>query len=1032
MIAEDTETPTRPAKDTSLRSDVTQMPVNKVSVMDINSGSPKFPITAEELVSIVNFDNRDKPEQLRVLDAQGGVEGIAKSLRTPISTGLSNDSAELQARREVFGANKLPPPHVKSFLELVWNGLQDLVLRILILGSLITLIVGSIQDPSTGWHEGIAIAVTVLIVVGCSSANDWSKERKFRKIMMLSQQKKTKVLRGGVEQQVWVHEIVVGDVVLLAMGDEIPADGLFAEGTEVTIDESPLTGETQPVKKSPKEPLLFSGCQVSEGSCHMLVTTVGRLSTGGQIQELLNQESHRTTPLQEKLGKLAILVSKYAAVLSILTWLALMGWWAKDVIEKGWKSGPYKENGQDKKSSGLLLVDHFVVAVTLLVVAVPDGLPLATTISLANAMSSMIREQNFVRHLDASETMGEATCICSDKTGTLTENRMTVVKGWIGRQEITAAEVTPQTFAPDLRSLVVDGIALNSTCFIDFDKNKNNQMIFVGSKTEGALLVFANKLGGEYKAIRMAYNKVEQYAFTSDRKRMSTVVSVNSKFWRLFTKGASEIVLGLCTHYVGEGGSREVLDAATTETLRNTITAYASDGYRTITLAYRDLEVDPAALLNPDYVESDLTLLGIVGIKDPVRQEVPAAVAACQKAGIMIRMVTGDNILTAKKIAQECGILTAGGIALEGPVFRALSNEEKDRIIPNLQVLARSSPADKYILVTRLKLMGEVVAVTGDGTNDAPALKEADIGFSMGITGTDIAKNASDIILLDDNFGSIQRAVLWGRNVFACINKFLQFQFAINLTSVLLTLIAAATNKGTPLNAVMLLWINLIMDTLGALAMSTEKPTDDMMEEPPHRKGEPVLSGYMKTFVLAEATWQLFVLLFFLYYGYRLFGIEDSDTIKIVTIVFNINILMQLVNETIGRLLKFEWNLFKGIFRNKYFVPILVAIFCIQVILVTFGGDFVGCVRLGIRDWVGCIIVALIGFPMGWIIPTLYTIIYGSPKRQLPRTTSASALSISMGDVTKVDMTSTLISSEHPISRRAWDSAKGNAVAPSP
>ncbi|KAJ1558791.1 Calcium-transporting ATPase 10, plasma membrane-type, partial [Cladochytrium tenue] len=594
---------------------------------------------------------------------------------------------------------------------------------------------------------------------------------------------------------------------------------------------------------------MFSGCQVSEGAGLMLVTAVGVNSSGGQIQELLNEAQNEETVLQQKLKVVAVLIGKIGVAAGIATFLGLAIRWSVD-----WAQGNPSISTSCNGSYAVtpiariqLLAEHFVIGLTVVVVAVPEGLPLAVTISLAFSMFKMIKDKCFVRHLDASETMGEATCICTDKTGTLTENRMTVVKVLANRilyhgegsGEKDCCVYTANTFESTIKGLLVESMCLNSDCFIKINES-NGQDMFIGSATEGAMLIFCRKLGVDYASVREETTKVEGgvWSFSSDRKRMSTLVvprsvapsntqSRGGQSYRLYTKGASEIVLKLCTHQLvvdDDGVSKAVpLTEESIDDIKQAIKSWASDGLRTLGLAYRNTDslittLDSTGNANAfsqrDDPEHDLVWISLIGIKDPVRREVPGAVAQCQRAGLTIRMVTGDNILTASRIARECGILFGSGVALEGPVFRAMSLEEKMNIAPHLQVLARSSPSDKHTLVSLLKDMGEVVAVTGDGTNDAPALKEADVGFAMGISGTQIARNASDIVLLDDNFVSLVQSIRWGRNVLNSVRKFLQFQLGVNLVVIIITFVGSVVVGESPLNTVQLLWVNLIMDSL--------------------------------------------------------------------------------------------------------------------------------------------------------------------------------------------------------------------------
>jgi len=992
-------------------------------------------------VSIVSFDKRDTPEQLKVLEEKGGVLGIARALSSSVDSGISNSEEDVGNRKKAFGSNQVPLPKMRSFFSLVLEALRDRVLQILLVGAAISFALGmGLESVQEGWRDGVAIFAAVVIVVSVSSGNDYYKELKFRNVLLLSNDRKVKVMRSGAQLQISSFDLVVGDVALLETGDEVPADGLYISGAGIVADESPLTGETIGAKKNEKKPFLFSGCEVSEGSGKMLVTTVGRLSTAGQIQELLNNDSHRDTPLQTRLAKLAITISKLGLAGGLLTFLALMVRWSIRVAGEPWSWSKLNREGP---------VEFFVVSVALIVAAIPEGLPLAVTISLAYSMTQMVKDQNFVRHLQASETMGEATCICSDKTGTLTENRMTVVRLWTAgvthlvpssalpepqpqpqsqtlflslpsaspspnpsvssvppspSSDDSSSRISPSPspqaqlsvpllkptvglslLPPALLGPLTEAICLNSTAFINAAKVPGQPPIFVGSKTEGALLILADKVGVSYEKLREEIPIAKQIQFSSDRKRMTTVAKPAAEVtkhgnevarYRVYTKGASEIVLGLCTRYAT---TAEVvpLDDRTRNSIESTITAFASEGLRTITIAYKDVEEvdDDVALL-----EKDLIFLAVAGIKDPVRAEVPEAVAKCLKAGIVVRMVTGDNVLTARKIAEECGILPAGtdGLVLQGPDFRALSGDEKNKIIPRLRVLARSSPADKFDLVTRLRASGEVVAVTGDGTNDAPALKEADVGFAMGIAGTDISKNASDIILLDDNFNSIVKAILWGRNVFACIRKFLQFQFAVNVAAVTVTFVGSVARGKEPLTAVQILWVNIVMDSLGALALATDKPRQELLLDRPHRKTDHLVTRKMLTYILLQASYQIFVFLLLLFVGHQWFGgfpvlyadgtTNDKGTeLRLHSIVFNAFVLLQIPNAFHARQLDFEWNLFRGLNENFLFPAIMCLIPTIQFVVVQYGSSFSQTSPLSGTDWAGCFIIVAISFPIGYL-----------------------------------------------------------------
>jgi Ca2+-transporting ATPase len=532
-------------------------------------------------------------------------------------------------------------------------------------------------------------------------------------------------------------------------------------------------------------------------------------------------------------------------------------------------------------------------------------------------------------------------------------------------------------------------------------------MLQIGNKTECAMLGFIESHGANYESIRQRAQIHKVYSFTSERKRMSTIVNYSKHpavlgsdytAYRIYTKGASEIVLGLCTNYVNDDGTIVPLDASVMEELNAHINDMASSGLRTICIAYADFpRADDAWNETPP--EFELTCIALVGIKDPVRPEVPKSVRQCQRAGITVRMVTGDNIATAKTIARECGILTEGGIAMEGSEFRNLSEQQLDLIIPKLQVLARSSPIDKFTLVKRLKELGEVVAVTGDGTNDAPALNEAHIGLAMGIAGTDVAKEASDIIILDDNFSSIVSAVMWGRCVYDNIRKFLQFQLTINVVALITAFLAAVTDRGLPLKTVQLLWVNLIMDTLAALALGTETPTPDLLDRKPYGAKDSLINVIMIRNICMQAGYQLLVLLGLLYAGPELLNLpvpdgldvdsDDPNKRAIDTIIFNTFVFCQLFNEFNARVVTQKLNVFKGIHTNPIFLGVIVFTAILQFLLVQFGGSFVETYPLDAMQWGICVALGFGSLPVGFIgrlIPIEKIVARFFPKKANERT----------------------------------------------
>lgn len=574
-------------------------------------------------------------------------------------------------------------------------------------------------------------------------------------------------------------------------------------------------------------------------------------------------------------------------------------------------------------AKGSQFMDILIVAITLIVVAVPEGLPLAVTLALAFATTRMLKENNLVRVLRACETMGNATTICSDKTGTLTQNKMTVVAGTVGKDakfESSASEdekalSIPKAvlrFSSSIKGLLLQSIVVNSTAFEGEDAGIQT---FIGSKTETALLMFArDHLGMDsVSRERSSAQIVQLIPFDSGRKCMGVVVKLPNGVHRLFVKGASEILLGKATRYTLDVTEEVITEAELTqddiESLANTINSYAERSLRTIGMLYKDYSQwppigaavmeDDANMADFDSIFNEMTFLGLVGIMDPLRPGVSEAVASCQKAGVVVRMVTGDNIVTARAIAQECGIYS-GGIVMEGPAFRQLTESEMDGILPNLQVLARSSPEDKRILVRRLKELGETVAVTGDGTNDGPALKMADVGFSMGIAGTEVAKEASSIILMDDNFSSIVKAMMWGRAVNDAVRKFLQFQLTVNITAVLLTFVTAVSSadRSSVLTAVQLLWVNLIMDTFAALALATDAPTPEILNRKPTPKSASLITLNMWKMIIGQAIFQLIVTFVMYFCGESILGYTTAqENAQLRTMVFNTFVWMQIFNE---------------------------------------------------------------------------------------------------------------------------------------
>jgi P-type Ca2+ transporter type 2C len=825
--------------------------------MDIEAASLRagdeyspFALSPEQLGTLHN------PKNLAAFSRFGGIEGLLEGLRSDQITGLSVKSEKpvdgfrtsitrlrtgidedpghnglCAQRRAIYLDNHLPTKKQPSFLHLLWLAYNDPVLFLLTAAAAVSLAIGLYQtfttthtanNPAVEWVEGVTILVAVIIIVLVGSINDWNKLKQFKRLNKKQLERDAKVVRCGISRLISGSDILVGDIVLLEPGDVIPADGILIKGYNVMCDESTTTGESELVHKTPgddafhsinecddelrrslapmPDPFMLSGTKVLEGVGTFLVTATGLNSTYGKILASIKDDSE-PTPLQVRLGVLAKNITRIGVVLALLLFVALFIRFLTS-LSHGHSSPAEK---------GKNFINILIIALTVLVIAVPEGLPLAVTLSLAYATTRMLKDHNLVRQLKACETMGNATNICSDKTGTLTQNKMAVVAGMVGPNfgfqdsvtqlpsagvsggtEILSTTEFTQGLSLDIRKVIRKSIALNTTAFEDKEGSS-----FVGSNTESALLNFARDHldMGQVAEERSEESIVQFIPFSASRQCTAAVIKLRGHpgVYRVFVKGASEVLLSKCTRIVRDPTLSSLDIELTSQDRRRiveTINTYASQALRTISLVYRDFHLssqvdgaksEPQVNCTMDYLLQNLVFLGVIGIHDPLRPGVPESVQTCQRAGVTVRMVTGDNLLTAKAIAKQCGILSgdASDVIMEGAKFRALSNSEMGEVIPHLKVLARSSPEDKRKLVVWLKEMGEIVAVTGDGTNDASAMSAADVSFSMGgVGGTEVAREASSIILLTDDFTSIVKAIKWGRAVNDSVKKFLQVKIS--------------------------------------------------------------------------------------------------------------------------------------------------------------------------------------------------------------------------------------------------------------
>ncbi|GAB2218303.1 hypothetical protein Drorol1_Dr00001523 [Drosera rotundifolia] len=945
------------------------------------------PPISEYGVAIEDLIFMSREHDLSMLQLLGGVAGLSEKLKTDTEKGIQGNGDDILRRRDVFGSNTYPWKKPRSFWTFLWEAWQDLTLIILIIAAVASLALGMKSEGiQQGWYDGGSITFAVILVILVTAVSDYKQSLQFQSLNEEKQNIHLEVFRGGRRIEMSIFEIVVGDVIPLKIGDQVPADGVLLSGQSLAIDESSMTGESRIVHKNLKAPFLMSGCKVADGYGTMLATSVGTNTEWGLLMSSISVDTGEETPLQVRLNGLATSIGAVGLTVAFLVLAVLLIRYFTGHIQNA--------DGIDQFKAGKTSISHAIdgvikivtIAVTIVVVAVPEGLPLAVTLNLAYSMRKMMKDKALVRRLSACETMGSVTTICSDKTGTLTLNQMTVVEAYANGRKINPP-TDGSLLSSTLSSLLIEGVALNTTGSV-FVPAAGADAEVSGSPTEKAILYWGVKLGMNFAAERSKSSIIHAFPFNSDKKRGGVAVKTADMKVRIHWKGAAEIVLASCTHYIDETDSVVSLDEPKLRSLKMSIEDMAAGSLRCIAIAYRLYElgkvpIDDEELLRWEIPGDELILLAIVGIKDPCRPGAKEAVQLCTKAGVKVRMVTGDNLQTAKAIALECGILASDADAsepnlIEGKRFRALSEDQRQDIAGKISVMGRSSPNDKLLLVKALK-KSHVVAVTGDGTNDAPALHEADIGLSMGIQGTEVAKESSDIIILDDNFMSVVKVVKWGRSVYANIQKFIQFQLTVNVAALIINVVAAFSTGNVPLNAVQLLWVNLIMDTLGALALATESPTDYLMHRPPVGRREPLITNIMWRNVLIQAVYQVTVLLVLQFRGLTLLHLQHEDreqANKIKnTVVFNAFVFCQLFNELNARKPD-QFNVFEGMLKNRLFMGIVGVTLILQVLIIELLGKFTTTVRLNRKLWILCIAIGFISWPLaaiGKLIPVPQT-----------------------------------------------------------
>ena len=841
--------------------------------------------------------------------------------------GLTDE--QVKQSREQYGRNVLTPPHRTSLWKLYLDKYRDPIIQILLVAAFVSLILAFIEH---NFMETIGIFVAVFLATTVGFYFERDAAKKFNVLTALSEEQPVKVRRGGKVMQIPRHDIVVGDVVLIEVGDEVPADGELLVSTDLQINESTLTGEPITEKNTegggdgayPRNVILRS-TMVMNGRGEFVVTAVGDATEIGKVAQKSTEQTSVKTPLYVQLDKLASMISKVGSVVSVAAFVIFL---VHDILTNpAW-------GGKDYFYMAEIVLDYFMMAVTLIVMAVPEGLPMAITLSLALNMRRMLKSNNLVRKLHACETMGAVTVICTDKTGTLTQNQMQV------------DELLPKD---DNQHLLDVAIAINSTAELDEDKA-------IGNPTESALLLWLKSQDKDYRELRHQAKVLKQQPFSTEKKYMATIAEVDGEKY-LLVKGAPEIVLDLC----------EMEERYRNQALRE-LDEWQHKAMRTLAFAYRRIDRGEAAseksvpTIGQLLSAKDFTLQALVAITDPIRKDVPAAVKECRHAGIEVKVVTGDTAATAMEIGKQIGVFEdeAENIGADGDMtsldqqmitgeqWEALSDEEAYKRAKDIRVMSRARPTDKQRLVAMLQKHGEVVAVTGDGTNDAPALHYAHVGLSLG-SGTSVAKEASDMTLLDDSFKSIANAVMWGRSLYRNLQRFLFFQLVVNVAALLLVLGGSIIGTEMPLTVTQILWVNLIMDTFAALALASLPPSHEVMNDKPRKATDFIINKGMAFGILFCGIAFFIVMFAMLIYCERR-GKGGVDVHEL-TVFFTTFVMIQFWNLFNAKSLGSNRTAFRHFLKDKGMILVLALVLVGQWLIVTFGGEMFRTVPLSLTEW---------------------------------------------------------------------------------
>ena len=833
---------------------------------------------------------------------------------------------EVLQNRQKYGMNLLTPPKRPSIWKLYLEKFQDPVIKVLLVAAAFSLLISIIESE---YAETIGIFFAIFLATGIGFYFEYDANKKFDLLNAVGEETPVMVIRNGKVHEIPKKDIVVGDVVILNTGDEIPADGVLLEAVSLQVNESSLTGELM-VNKTTDEVhfdeeatypsnSVMRGTTVTDGHGVMCVERVGDATEIGKVARQATEQSQEQTPLNLQLTKLANLIGKVGFTIATLTFVIFT---AKDLY--AYLSVTAVTDWHQWLEIARIVLKYFMMAVTLIVVAVPEGLPMSVTLSLALNMRRMLKTNNLVRKMHACETMGAITVICTDKTGTLTQNLMQVYDAKLDESQ---------------KNLIAEGIATNSTAFLE-EKEGEGKPSGVGNPTEVALLLWLNEQGMDYISLRNQAKTVNQLTFSTERKYMATLVDssvLNARV--LYVKGAPEIVMGKCN-----------LEESRVKQYNEQLLAYQNQAMRTLGVAYKVIPENSSTDCAELVKEGGLTFMGIFAISDPIRPDVPDAVKKCQSAGIRVKIVTGDTPGTATEIARQIGLWTSEDTErnrITGVEFAALSDEEALERVVDLKVMSRARPMDKQRLVQLLQQKGEVVAVTGDGTNDAPALNHAQVGLSMG-TGTSVAKEASDITLLDDSFHSIATAVMWGRSLYKNIQRFIVFQLTINVVALLSVLLGAFLGTELPLTVTQMLWVNLIMDTFAAMALASIAPSMDVMNEKPRKRTDFIISPAMRNNIFGVGAGFLIVLMGLLAFFKNMPGGMD---VHHLTVFFTIFVMLQFWNLFNASVFGTNHSIFKDAGHAMSMLGVALIILVGQFIIVTFGGKVFRTEPLPALEW---------------------------------------------------------------------------------